>query len=53
MGVVVVLNISHSFFSLLNFFYVLGNENRFKTEEECLAKCGDNNQTNKIIHEDE
>jgi hypothetical protein len=34
-------------------YHILGNENRFKNEEECLAKCGDNNRTNKIIHEDE
>jgi len=27
-----------------------GNENRFKNEEECLTKCG---QDNEIIHEDE
>jgi len=26
-----------------------GNENRFKTEEECLARC---KQDNEIIHED-
>jgi hypothetical protein len=28
----------------------LGNANRFKTEEECLARCGENNE---IIHADE